>query len=75
MKDSQVKAIVYAKYGSPDVLQLQDVDRPVPNEDEVLGKVHATSLNAADSYGSSNHHGRARNQAMVSAIACACGVG
>lgn len=43
-----MKAIVYAKYGSPDVLQLKEVEQPVPNEDEVLVKVYATSINAAD---------------------------
>ncbi len=48
MKDTQMKAIVYARYGSPDVLQLKDVERPVPNEDEVLVNVYATSVNAAD---------------------------
>ena len=43
-----MKAIVYTKYGSPDVLQLSDVEKPVPLEDEVLIKVHAVSINAAD---------------------------
>jgi NADPH:quinone reductase-like Zn-dependent oxidoreductase len=43
-----MKAIVCTKYGSPDVLQLKEVDKPIPKEDEALVKVHATSLNAAD---------------------------
>lgn len=43
-----MKAIVYRKYGSPDVLSLEDVDKPVPKDDEVLIKVHATSLNSYD---------------------------
>ena len=43
-----MKAIVYTQYGSPDVLELQDVDRPVPKNDEVLIKVHAAAANAAD---------------------------
>ena len=43
-----MKAIICKKYGSPDVLQLEDVPMPVPRDDEVLVKVQATSLNAAD---------------------------
>ena len=43
-----MKAIVYTKYGPPDVLQLKDVERPVPLNDEVLVKVHAASVNAYD---------------------------
>lgn len=43
-----MKAIVYTKYGSPDVLQFKEVEKPTPKEDEVLIKVHAASLNAAD---------------------------
>ena len=43
-----MQAIVCTKYGSPDVLQLKEVAKPTPNEDEVLVKVHAASLNAAD---------------------------
>jgi len=43
-----VKAIVYTKYGSPDVLQLKDVEVPTPEEDEVLIKICAASVNAYD---------------------------
>ena len=43
-----MKAIVCTEYGSPDVLQLKDVAKPAPKDDEVLVKVHAASVNAAD---------------------------
>ena len=46
-----MKAIVYSRYGPPEVLHLSEVERPVPKDDEVLIKVHAVSINGADREG------------------------
>ena len=43
-----MKAILQTNYGSPDVLQLMEVEKPTPKESQVLVKVHAASINAVD---------------------------
>ena len=43
-----MKAIVFTEYGSPDVLHLKEVPKPTPKDDEVLVKVHASSINSWD---------------------------
>src|SRR5215469_13274353 len=43
-----MRAVVYDRYGPPDVLCVAEVERPVPRDDEVLIKIHATTVNRSD---------------------------
>ena len=48
MKTKTMKAVVASAYGGPEVLQVREINKPQPNENQVLVKVHATSATTAD---------------------------
>ena len=46
-----MRAVVHDRYGPPEVLRVDEVDRPVPNDDEVLVRVHASTVTRGDAMG------------------------
>jgi len=46
-----MKAVVYEKYGSPNVLHIREIPKPVPADDQILVKIHAVSINGSDREG------------------------
>jgi NADPH:quinone reductase-like Zn-dependent oxidoreductase len=45
-----MKAVICDRYGPADILRIEEVERPVPNEDEVLVKIHASTVNRSDAH-------------------------
>lgn len=68
-KGKFMKAIVYTEYGSPEVLQLQEIPKPVPTDNQVLVKVQAASINALDyrRFESQSMMGRFMEKAVIKA--------
>jgi len=65
-----MKAIVYTKYGPPEVLQLQEVAKPAPTDNQVLVKVQAASINALDwrRFASQSLFGRLMERLLLKSI-------
>ncbi len=63
-----MKAVVYDTYGPPDVLRFEDMERPVPREDEVLVKVRATTVTRADVHTREANRSNGRAMTLVSRL-------
>jgi NADPH:quinone reductase-like Zn-dependent oxidoreductase len=63
-----VRAVVYDRYGPPDVLRLEDVAKPVPKEDEVLVRVRATTVNRLDIHTREANRSNGRAMTLLSRL-------
>jgi len=70
-----MRAVVFDRYGPPEVLRLDEVDRPTPDDDQILVRVRATTVNRADCHlRSASPTGSASSiRSSTAAVSCARG--